>query len=241
MQQFPPPDTQQGCSHTRGGPGIEACEWVCAWDRRPPPWDSVSLLVHPGGMEAPECVQTCVAEKGWGGRDPLQMWRPRPLPSTRECAPLTLSHSGWAGLGEAPPAGSCSHGAARWPRPRSRRPWAGAAAGRGLRASGVSAVPARGSGADKARCRPGRQRHGSGLWARPPLAGEDAGCRHRGQWKRGKTGWCHGNSQWRPGAGPGGGRRASGLRARSGAAFAGGEAPPSPQGQGPRVPHSISR
>lgn len=179
--------------------------------------------------------------RGGGSRDPLQMWRPRPLPSTRESAPLTLSHSGWAGLGEAPPAGSCSHGAARWPRPRSRRPWAGAAAGRGLRGSGVSAVPARGSGADKARCRPGRQRHGSGLWARPPLAGEDAGCRHRGQWKRGKTGWCHGNSQWRPGAGPGGGRRASGLRARSGAAFAGGEAPPSPQGQGPRVPHSISR
>lgn len=62
----PPPGTQQACSQTRGGPGIEACEWVCEWDRRPPPWDSVSLSVHPGETEAPECVRTCVAEKGWG-------------------------------------------------------------------------------------------------------------------------------------------------------------------------------
>lgn len=163
------------------------------------------------------CADLCGRE-GVGVETPCRGGGRAPCPPPGRARPLL--YLTLAGLGEAPRAGSWSHGAARRLRPRSRRPWARAAAGRGLRGSGVSAVPARGSGADKARCRPGRQHRGSGRWARPPLAGEDAGCRRCGQWKRGKTGWCHGNSQWRSGAGPGGRRQAwafatvQGLRVR---------------------------
>lgn len=127
--------------------------------------------------------------------------------------------------------------------------WAGrGAAGRGLRGSGVSAAEAEGSGADKARSRPGQ--------AAPPLLelGEttasgggcgmrDAGCRRRGQLRRGKTDWYHGNSQWRPqggdqrlqrGVGPPGGFRDCVCRERGVNPL---QEKGAPRGLGPYVPH----
>ena len=52
-----------------------------------------------------------------------------------------------------------------------------------------------------------------GAGARPPRAGEDAGwMQARRPMTAREDGWCHGNSQWRPGAGTASGGGASGLR-----------------------------
>lgn len=41
----------------------------------------------------------CSAERRGEMETTLKRRRPRPLPFTQESTPLTLSHSGWAGLG----------------------------------------------------------------------------------------------------------------------------------------------
>lgn len=164
-----------------------------------------------------------------------QRRRPRPLPSTQKARRLLiLLKLGWAG----------GHPRAWVPLPwrNSETPLESLALlGQGGRGGAGSGIPgswrpeqvALGRTKASAGLAGGAATRGAGRDHRERGRMRDAGCTRGDQWRRGKTGWCHGNSQWRPGAGTGGGRGASGLLAHSGAACAGvvvGEMKPSGKG-----------
>lgn len=177
------------------------------------------------------CADLCGRE-GVGVETPCRGGGRAPCPPPGRARPLL--YLTLAGLGEAPRAGSWSHGAARRLRPRSRRPWARAAAGRGLRGLGCAGKGLR-SGQSPVQAWQATPRlralgettasgGGCGMQAlRPMEARED-----------GLVPWQQ------PMAVRGGARRpppGMGLRDGSGTACAVGEAPPPrPRGQGPPCP-----
>ena len=157
------------------------------------------------------CIYSKAERKGWRL---LARWRLPSLPSTQGRRPLTLFH--WVGLAavRCGGLGSSSLRAATPAPPKVPvfQGWGGRVAQvPGLRDFGGSDRGIRGGQSPVWASSGGAAAQDAGRDHRERRKMRD-GCRRGGQWRRGKMGWCHGNSQWRHGAGTASGCGASGLR-----------------------------